>query len=145
VIGKILISLLRWVIASAWSITTIFVVPAMVYRDIGPIDAIRDSIETVKRHWGESLVRHFGLGIAGAVCMIPPVLLVFAGIASLGSVPAAGFALIAIGVVAAIGVITVFNVANTVFNTALYHWALKGVAAEGFHPDWLAGALRQKG
>lgn len=143
-LGKILISLLRWVIASAWAITTIFVVPAMVYRDLGPIDAIRDSIATLERHWGESLVRHFGLGIAAFVCMIPPVLLVVAGVASVGSAPAAAVALIAIGVVVGIGVITVFNVANTVFNTALYHWAVKGVAAEGFHPDWLSGALRPK-
>jgi Family of unknown function (DUF6159) len=144
-VGNILISLLRFAIASAWSITSLFVVPAMVYRDLGPLDALRDSIDTLKRHWGESLIRHFGLGFAAFVCALPALLLLFGGFMALATFPPLGIALIALGLLAFLGVVIVFNVANTVYNTALYHWATQGVIASGFDASLLAGAFTPKG
>lgn len=96
-LGGLLVSILRWFMASAWSITTIFVIPAMVYRDLGPLDALRDSVETLKRHWGESLIRHFGLGLAAFVCTLPALVLVLAGFAAMSAAPPLGLALIAPG------------------------------------------------
>src|SRR5262249_54740102 len=79
-IGKILLSVLRAMLALAWSVTTVFVAPAMVYKDLGPFDAIRDSIDPLKRTWGESLIRHYGLGLASFLCALPCILLMAAGI-----------------------------------------------------------------
>jgi len=143
-IGKILLSILRAILASAWSIITVFVVPAMVYKELGPFDAIRESIDTLKQTWGESIVRYYGLGLATFVCILPCVLLMILGGAAATAVPAAGVALIALGVVALIAVIVLFGVANTVFNTVLYHWASSGAAAEGIDPALLSGAFTQR-
>jgi len=140
-VGKVLLFILRGLMATAWSIMTIFVVPAMVYRSLGPIDAIRDSVGTLKRTWGESLVRHFGLGLAAFVCALPAFVIAAAGIALLSSQPVVGGLLFGLGALGLLAVSIVFGVANTVFNTVLYHWASHGSAAEGFDASLLSGAF----
>lgn len=134
IIGKIVLTILRGILASAWSIMTVFVVPSMVYRGHGPIDAIRDSSETLRQTWGESLIRYYGLGLAGFVCALPFIVLLFVG-ASSGIVfltIAAVFGLLAVWLV--------FSLASTVFNTALYHYATTG-APVGFEADMLRGVF----
>jgi len=140
-VGRVLLAILRALMATAWSIMTIFVVPAMVYRDLGPIDAIRDSVGTLKRTWGESLIRHLGLGLAAFVCALPAFVIAAAGLALLSSAPLAGGSLFALGALGLLAVSIVFGVANTVFNTVLYHWASHGSAAEGFDASLLSGAF----
>jgi hypothetical protein len=142
-LGRILLLILRSILASAWGITTIFVVPVMVYKGLGPIDAIRDSIATLKKAWGETLVRHFGLGLAMFVCLLPCIALVFGGAAVATAQVYVGLALLGLGVIGFFGVVLVFNVARSVFNTILYHWATTG-AAEGIEVDILAGAFAQR-
>lgn len=137
VVGRIIVSVVVSVLGATWSVITLFVVPAMVYEDVGPIDAIRRSTETLSRTWGESLARHFGLGIFHSLAA-------FAGVAV--AVPlfmlAAGSstALIAVGAVLVVYQILlalVFAVANTVFNTALYVYATTGDTPGGFDEQLL--------
>jgi hypothetical protein len=142
--GKILLGILRAVLETAWSISTIFVVPSMVYKDLGPLDAIRDSAGTLKRSWGESLVRIYGLGLIAILCALPCIAVVVCGVVVAASVPAAGFALIALGVLAGIAVFVVFGVADTVFSTVLYHWSTSGVAPLGFDAAQLSSAFRPR-
>jgi hypothetical protein len=141
--GRILLFILRAILAGAWSVITIFVVPVMVYKDVGPFDAIGESIETLKKTWGESLVRHYGLGLAAFVCVLPCVGLIVLGGVTATSVPIAGLVLAALGVLALLAVVLVFGVASTVFNTVLYHWATFG-SAEGVDTGVLSGAFRQR-
>ena len=141
--GRILLFILRAILAGAWSVITIFVVPVMVYKDVGPFDAIGESIETLKKTWGESLVRHYGLGLAAFVCVLPCVGLIVVGGVTATSVPIAGLVLAALGVLALLAVVLVFGVASTVFNTVLYHWATFG-SAEGVDTGVLSGAFRQR-
>jgi membrane-anchored glycerophosphoryl diester phosphodiesterase (GDPDase) len=141
--GRILLGILRAVLASAWSILTIFVVPVMVYKGLGPFDAIRESVGTLKKTWGESLVRHYGLGLAAFVCLLPCVLLVMLGFGTAAAVPFLGGALIGLGAVAFLAVALVFSVASSVFNTILYHYATSG-AAEGIDATLLSAAFTQR-
>ena len=62
-VGRIILSMLTAVLGLAWSIVTIFVVPGMVYHDLGPIEAIKRSVQTLRKTWGESLIRYLGLGL----------------------------------------------------------------------------------
>lgn len=143
-LGGIILSLVRFAMASAWSIVTLFVIPAMVYKNLGPIEAIKDSMQTLKQHWGESLVRHFGMGLAAFVCFLPALVLFAAGVAAMSTIPVLGILLMALGFLGALAVITVFNVANTVYNTALYHWAAHGNTPQGFDSSLIAGAFTPK-
>lgn len=90
------------------------------------------------------LIRHYGLGLASFVCALPCLLLMIAGAFLLPSVLPAGLALIAVGVLALLGVIVLFGVANTVFNAVLYHWATNRAAPEGVDPAVLSGAFTQR-
>lgn len=139
--GKILLLVLRAVLASAWSIMTIFVVPSMVYRGLGPFDAVRDSVATLRRTWGESLIRYYGMGLVAFLCALPCFALIAGGIAV--ATPVVSPALIVVGVIALIVVSLVFSLASTVFNTALYHYATTGAPA-GFDMDVLQGAFRAR-
>lgn len=140
--AQFLWSILRSLLATAWSIMTLFVVPAMVYRDLGPIDAIGESLSVLNKTWGESLVRHYGMGFAMGVCLVPAVALIFAGVVAMQA-PVIGIPLLAIGILATFGVILVFGVANTVFNTVLYHYSTEG-SAPGFDNEVLAGMFSPK-
>jgi hypothetical protein len=133
-LGKILLAILRSILASAWSIMTVFVVPAMVYRDLGPIDAVKDSVATLRQTWGESLIRHYGMGLVTLAAVLPFFLVTFVGLVT-GLWPLALF-----GVFAMVAIFLVFGTANTVFNTALYHFA-QHRTAPGFDPEILSSTF----
>ncbi len=62
-VGKVLMQILRGAMSFMWNIATIFVVPAITYYDLTPGKAIKKSVATLKKTWGESIIRHFGLGL----------------------------------------------------------------------------------
>lgn len=58
-IGQIVIGLM----GAAWSIGCFLVVPVLVSRDVGPVDAIKESMGMLKRTWGENITANAGLGL----------------------------------------------------------------------------------
>ena len=144
-VGSILLSILRGLLATAWNVVTLFVVPAMVYQDLGPIDAIKSSMDTLRNTWGESLARHYGMGLASFLFTLPGILGgVLIVVAMGGGLPVGvGVALLAAVGLYILGVALVFNVANAVFNTALYHYATSRQVPAGFSPEVLQGAFTQ--
>lgn len=142
-VGKILLGILRAVLASAWSVMTIFVVPSMVYRGLGPIDAIKDSMATLRQTWGESLIRYYGMGLMAFLCCLPFIAVTFLGVFLVSSGVTVALALIVVGLLGLLTVSLVFSLASTVFNTALYHFATTGAPA-GFDPEMLRGAFHQR-
>lgn len=144
-VGRIVASILRGILGAAWAVVTLFVIPSMVYRGTGPIDAIKDSLRVLKQTWGESLVRSVGFGLIQFA-------LLFVGGLAFGAlaVPAAqagATAIVALVGVAAVyftGVVFVFLLARMIFNTALYAYASQGTIAPGYDRDLLGAAFRSK-
>lgn len=142
--GVIVTKIITSIIGAAWAIVTLFVVPALVYQNLGPFSAIKQSINTVKKTWGESLIRHIGLGFAemlfilgGLLILIPlTILSVFASVYLM-------IFMLFITVLYLIGVVLTFTVANTVFNTALYEYAQYGKVPGNFEKDVLENAFRK--
>ena len=144
-IGGLILGILRSILGAAWSILTIFVVPAMVYRDLGPIGAIKSSTQTLRQTWGESLVRHYGLGLMQFLFIVLGIAVTVAMAIGLQALGSTGIIItLVFAVVYFVAVVLVFNVANAVFNTALYAWANSGVAPGGFDQATLQGALGTK-
>jgi hypothetical protein len=142
-IGGFLLGIIRSMLSAAWTVLTLFVIPAMVYNDMGPFDAIKSSAETLKKTWGESLARHFGMGLASFLFIFLGLMAaigVFFGLSAglSGTVAMVLFALIGLYI---LGVVLVFNVANAVFNTALYHYATTRQVPQGFTSDVVQGAF----
>ncbi len=141
VVGRIVLGILSAILGAAWSVVTLFVIPAMVYDDLGPLDAIKRSAETLKETWGESLIRHFGLGLIQFVFLFLGIVMSVALFALLGSLGGTGVVIaIALSVLYFLAVVLVFTVANNVFNTALYAYA-NGRAPAAFDRHTLEGAF----
>ena len=144
--GRLVLNILTSILGIMWSIITIFVVPAMVYHNLRPMDAIKRSIETLKRTWGESLIRYFGLGTIEFLFFLLGIIVTFilfsilAGLGSIGVIIT-----IIISVLYFLGVILVFNVANTIFNTALYVYADTGKIPEGYSQEIVQNAFKPGG
>ena len=141
--GKILLWILRAVLAAAWSIMTVFVIPSMVYRDLGPLDAIKDSWSTLKQTWGETVIGYWSVGLAAFVCAFPAFGLVGLGIEVAGSMPGVGLSMIGVGVLALVGVSLVFGVLSAICRTALYHWPTTQVVSAAFDVAALQSAFRR--
>lgn len=143
-VGEIVVGIFRSILGMVWSVITIFVVPSMVYRNTGPIDAIRDSVRVLRKTWGESLVRSIGFGLVQFLVMLLGVA-VFAGLfATLGTSEVMVPILIVGAIVYFVGVIFVFMLAEMIFNTALYAYASQGTMAPGYNQELLDGAIRTK-
>jgi len=144
-IGEVVVKMIRGIIGMAWNIVTIFVIPGMVYYELGPKAAIKKSVDTLGKTWGESIVRHFGMGLIQFLFF-----LLGAGIgtgvyfltASLGII---GIIITVIVVVVYFMIlILIFNVANSVYNTALFVYADTGSIPEGYNQELMSNAFKKK-
>ncbi len=144
VLGRWLLRPIASLLEVAWGIAKLLVIPAIVYEGHGPIDALKASVQAVKRTWGEALTRHLGFSA------ISNLLYVLGIVAALGVafVPAAGSSVQIVGFQVVIGyftaVIVLFHLVNTVFNAALYHYATRGEAGLGFSEEILGGSIRRE-
>lgn len=143
-VGQILMSILTSILGAIWSIITVFVIPAMVYHNIGPFKAIKMSIQSLKKTWGESLVRYYGLGIIELVLIVAGVILgiVFALLTT--SIPALFYTVIIIFSIYIIAVLMFFSVANTIFNTALFVYADTGRVPKAYDTEIVQEAFKKK-
>ncbi len=131
-------------IGLAWTLTTYLTVPILVTKDIGPIDAVKESIGIFKRTWGEQVIGNFGMGWAvtlmaiswtiacglllfllapGGVVFVVPLV----GVMVLGYVFLALFA----------------SALNGIYTAALYRYAITGESGY-FDADIMGNAFRPK-
>ncbi len=139
--GKIVTGL----IGMAWTLATYLAVPVLVTQDVGPIDAVKESAELLKRTWGEQVVGNFGIG-AAVMLMGLSWTLVVAGLFWLSvSLPGGTATAIVLGV-AVLGYVLLALFASTlkgIYTAALYRYATHG-EAHFFEPGILNGAFRSK-
>jgi hypothetical protein len=131
----------------SWSIVTLFVIPAMVYKDLGPFEAIKDSTQAIKKTWGESLIRNYGLGFIQFLVLLiglGVLLLLAIGLGIGGGSTMSVVIMGALAVAYIVVVVAVFSMANTVYNTALYAYAATGQIPQGFNQEILENAFKTK-
>ena len=141
-LGKIVVGL----VGMAWTVASFLVVPILVSRDVGPVDAIKESIELLKRTWGENVAGNVGIGMAfGLITMLVVVLavgLVIAAAATGGAKLA-----IVVGIVGALAValVAVIQAAlSGIYSAAVYRYAVDGIAPAGFAGPQLQSAFHPK-
>lgn len=139
-IGKIVVGFL----GMGWTVATYLAVPVLVSRDIGPIDAVKESAALFKRTWGEQMVASFGIGLAfflmGMSWTIAFVLLLVAA-AQFGAGPAVILPVVAVGVMGYVVLGLVASAIQGIYTAALYRHATGG-HVEGFDAQMLTGAFR---
>lgn len=134
-VGRIVISL----IGAAWNVVTFFVVPVLLYEQVGVGQGIKRSASLFRQRWGEEFV---GNGAIGIVVFLAA--LVVGGVAfALGAIaiPLG----IVVGVVGLGALLAIGAACSGVFNAALYRYATTGEASGAFSIEDLNSSFRPRG
>lgn len=124
-----LAQLLLGLMEGAWNIVTYFAVPIAVYRDVGPMDAIKGSTGLVKRTFGESLTGMVTTGLLFFVLGLLGLIPFFIGM-MMGNV--FGFILMALAVVYWIALAATNVAIDGILVAALYKYANEGTLPQAF-------------
>ena len=142
---NVLVRLLGSALGAAWTLATFLVVPVLVSRNLGPIDALKESVSLLKRTWGENAVGQVGIGAAfGLVTAV--VAVIGFGLAALAAQVSMALA-IAVGVIAVLAVLAVgiYQAAlSGIYSAALYRYAVSHETPAAFRDTDLAHAFLPK-
>jgi hypothetical protein len=135
-VGKIVVAIL----GAGWSIATFLVVPVLVSRDIGPIDAVKESAALLRKTWGENLIGQAGIAAAFGLIFL---LVIGAGVVLVfGAIATHSIAMIVVALVVtvlAVGITALVQAAlSGIYEAALYRYAVDGSQTAGFD----SGALK---
>jgi hypothetical protein len=140
-VGRIVAGLM----GMAWTLTTYLTVPILVTKDIGPIDAIRESAKIFKRTWGEQVIGNFGMGAAVTLIGLAWTGVSVALIAALASLGMGLSILAAVGIMVLGYVILALwaSALNGIYTAALYRYAMTGETGL-FDAQIMGNAFRPK-
>ena len=143
-VGRLVVGL----IGAGWALATFLVVPVIVTRDRGPMDAISESTALLKRTWGENVTGHVGMGaafglvyfgLAGGSVLLA-VLLLAAGAAS----PVFFYLFGAVVVLALLACVLFQATLTGIYSAVLYRYAVNGSGTVGFDKAALATSFLPK-
>ncbi|MEA1932681.1 MAG: DUF6159 family protein [Euryarchaeota archaeon] len=120
--------------AVGWTITTLFVVPVLVFEDVSVRRMFSNSASTFKRTWGETLSANFGIGLLQGVVWLGGVAVIVAVGAGLFSlVPWLGTSTVILGVIGlSVAVYLVGRTVTGIVKTVLYVYATEGTVPPAF-------------
>jgi len=132
-IGQFVASLL----GIAWSVLTFFVVPILVYQNLGVFESVKLSGRLMKEKWGESIAANVSFGLFHLLGLVLA-FVVFYLLSSLNILAA-----IVVGIAVALLVSTIVTAARTIFIAAVYNH-VTGKPAGNFDGDMLDSVFIQK-
>lgn len=139
----------RWIaglLGVAFTVATFLTVPILVSRDIGPVDAVKESATLLKKTWGENVIGNVGMGLVFVLLYIGVIGIGMAfvfGVAQTGSAPLI-ILMSAIVLFAFIALMLVQTALQGVYSAALYRYATNGNVGEAFSSTLLGDAFRPK-
>ena len=134
-IGDIVLS----IIGGVWSLVTFFVVPVLILEDKGVFESLKESVDLIKKTWGESIVGSAGMavvfvmiGVIAASVFWPP--------CSSGMRIIFGVAL-ALFLIFIVLLAVIYYAMQGIFVTALYTYAKTGAVPPAFNSDLIQNAF----
>ncbi|MCR4335327.1 MAG: DUF6159 family protein [archaeon] len=132
-IGPLLLGILRGIIGLAWGLLTFFIIPVIVYQNLGVIDTIKKSGETLKATWKEALFIGFSTGlIFFAMFLIWVIIGAVAIISAIAIEPLIGVAVALFFVFGFLIMILIQSAISQIYKTLLYLYADQGILPPGF-------------
>ncbi|HEU4485549.1 MAG TPA: DUF6159 family protein [Povalibacter sp.] len=139
----------RWIaglLGVAFTVATFLTVPLLVSREIGPLEAVKESASMLKKTWGENVIGNGGMGLVFFLCYLVVAMvgmtLVFL-VANTGNA-ALIVAALAVTVIALMALALVQSALQGVYSAALYRYAASGDAGDAFPGALLNEAFRRK-
>ena len=120
-------------LGAMWTLATFLVVPILVSTDVGPIDALKSSVNLLKRTWGESAIGQVGIGLVFGLMTF---LLILVGAAcTFFAAQTSVAAAVVVAAVFLVGVLLmgIYQAAlSGVYSAALYRYVTQGEAPPAF-------------
>lgn len=139
----------RWIvglIGLAWTVASFLVVPVLVNENVGPVDAVKRSVELLKRTWGENLAGNVGMSFVFGLFSFAWILLA-GGLVMLTANTGSTAAIVAVVALVVVGLLLLALVQSAlqgVYAAALHRYAETGDAGPGFERALVADAFRVK-
>jgi hypothetical protein len=139
-------SFITGLIGVAWTLATSMVVPLLVCRDVGAIEAVKESAALLKKNWGENIIGNAGIGIFFTFLFIAmAVVAVVMLIAAAATQSTFAIAVVIVLVVAAFILLALTQAAlSGIYSAALYRYAESGESTLGFDQNLLGSAFAAK-
>jgi hypothetical protein len=131
-----------WLGEAAWAVSTFFIVPVMIFEERSIFDSIKQSMNLLKKTWGESLVGGGGIGLFIFLLAIPGIIPAAIGIA-IGNAGAV-ISGIAIAMLWWLALACISSALGGIYRAALYVYATEQRVAPGFSQEYVTGAFRHK-
>lgn len=138
----------RWIaglLGAAWTVASFLVVPVLVVENVGPVDAVKKSVELLRKTWGENLIGNVGVGLAFFLVYLVLGLATAAAVAFAAGVDATLLMIVVGFAVASFVVLALVQASlSGIYSAALYRYASEGDAGAAFAPNALEQAFRAK-
>ena len=139
----------KWIaglFGAAWTVATFLVVPVLVVENVGPIDAVKKSVELLKKTWGENIIGNAGVGLAFFLLYVLLALASGAAVVlatKLGQ-PTLVFVVGGLAIACFVVLVLVHAALSGIYAAALYRYAAEGDAGGAFQAKTLGEAFRPK-
>jgi hypothetical protein len=140
VVGRVV----AWVLDTAWTLATLFVVPALAVEDVGPVAAARRSASVIRSRWGETVVGEFAIGSASAIVMCGAAVLGVTGWVLHARLPLASDGMIVLAVAVALTTAVVASAASQAFRLAVFRYAVDGQLVGPYSEAELRSSFRDR-
>jgi len=130
---------IAWLLGTAWTLMTYFIVPVLMFEDEGVVDSVKRSTAVLKKTWGEEIMSGFSFGLIWLVALLPGIVLVYV---CWMVHPILAFA---VGVCYVLLLSVLSAAVKSIFTVALYRYASQGLVSEGFTADEMKGAFISRG
>lgn len=131
-IGGLVLMIIKGVIGFTWVLLTYFVIPVIVYQNLGVVDTIKKSGSILKQKWGEVLFAGFSTILMMGLIMIAWIILgVISIVVSLGINPILGIIFAGIFIFGFLIILLINSAMGMATRTLLFLYAEKGIVPPG--------------
>lgn len=134
-------SIMVRVFGVAWSVATFLVVPVLVAERKGPLEAIQESVQLLRRTWGENLLAGLGFGLLYFFWAIPGVFGFIIGAGMIASHPFLAIVIMVLAILYFPLLGLVLSTMSTIFDVVLYRYASTGTVTPGFDRELLEASF----
>ncbi len=129
-----------------WSLATFLAVPVLVSRNIGPVDALKESLSLMRRTWGENIIANAGLGLFFGILYfaLGALMMLLLGLGSSSGSLGGMIGVLVVFIVVFVSLSLVHATLQGIFSAALYHYAVDGEDDAGIPAGVLGSAFSPK-
>lgn len=129
------------VLGLAWSVATFLVVPVLVAERKGPFEALQESVQLLRRTWGEDLLAGLGFGLLYFFWAIPGVFAFIIGAGMIMTHPILAIVIMILAILYFPLLGLVLSTMSTIFDVVLYRYASTGAITLGFDRELLEASF----